>query len=265
MEKILFELENVEFAYLGRFPALNKINLQINVGENIVILGANGSGKSTLLHILAGLIYPKNGSVKAFGRMLHKDVFDDEIFRKYFRSRVALLFQNSEVQLFCSTVKEELYFGPLQLDLPMADIENTVGRICELLNIEKLLDRSPYQLSMGEKKKVAIASILAINPEVLLLDEPTAGLDPATSRQLLDLIIEYHEYGKTVITATQDLHIVPEIADKTYILNEEKTIVAQGRAEDILSNQELLSKHNLVHIHEHRHMDIWHKHPHQHS
>jgi cobalt/nickel transport system ATP-binding protein len=265
MERKLFELKNVEYRYLGKFPGLSDINLKVNAGERIVILGANGSGKSTLLYILAGLIYPLQGVAEAFGRILDKDTFDDEDFRGFFRSRVSLLFQNPEVQLFSPTVEEELYFGPQQLDLPLKKIEDEIKKLSNLLGIENILQRAPHQLSMGEKKKVAIASILAINPEVLLLDEPTAGLDPRTSRELIDLIIEYHKLGKTVITATQDLHIVPEIADKIYILDENKTIACSGDWKDILSNQQLLMKYNLLHIHKHRHQDAWHTHPHEHN
>jgi cobalt/nickel transport system ATP-binding protein len=266
MPENIFELEDVEFTYLGKFTGLNKINLEVKQGESIAILGANGSGKSTLLHLLAGLIYSEKGYAKAFGRILDKNVFDDEEFRRFFRSKVVLLFQNTEAQLFSSDVTEELYFGPLQLDLPPAEIRNSIIKLATLLGIKKLFDRSPHQLSMGEKKKVAIASILAINPEVLLLDEPTAGLDPRTTRELIDLILTYHHgEGKTVITATHDLHIVSEIADKIYILNEEKAIAASGACKEILSNQELLNKYNLVHIHPHMHEESWHKHPHQHG
>ena len=265
MEKKLFELKNVEYSYLGKFPGLEGINLKINPAERVVILGANGSGKSTLLYILAGLIHPLHGSVEAFGRIIDKDTFDDENFRRFFRSKVSLLFQNPEIQLFSPTVEEELYFGPQQLDLPLERIEEEIEKISASLDIKKIFHRTPQQLSMGEKKKVAIASILAINPEVLLLDEPTAGLDPRTARELVDLIIEYHKLGKTVITATHDLHIVPEIADKIYILDEKKTIACSGNWQDILSNQQILMKHNLLHIHKHQHKDSWHTHPHEHS
>jgi len=264
MEKI-FELTDIEFAYLGKFIGLNKVSLEIAKGESVAVLGANGSGKSTLLHLMAGLIYPSRGSINAFNRRIDKNAFDDEAFRQYFRKRVVLLFQNSEAQLFSPTVEEELYFGPLQLDLARREIDKSIDGLCRLLDIKKLLKRSPYQLSAGEKRKVAIASILAIEPEVLLLDEPTAGLDPRTCRELMDLILEYHGQGKTIITATHDLHFVSEVADRIYILSEEKTIAASGAQEEILSNNELLNLHNLVHVHAHKHKDMWHKHLHQHG
>ena len=118
MSEKIFELENVEFAYLGKILGLNKVSLAINKGENVILLGANGSGKSTLLHLLAGLIIPSKGKISAFGRALDNHVFNDNTFRSFFRSKVAILFQNSDVQLFSPTVEEELYFGPQQLGLP---------------------------------------------------------------------------------------------------------------------------------------------------
>jgi cobalt/nickel transport system ATP-binding protein len=265
MEENLFELENLSFLYLDKFSALYDITMQINKGQSIAILGANGSGKSTLLHILNGLIYPQKGTARAFGRVLNQNAFDDEKFRRYFRSRVGLLFQNPDAQLFSPTVEEELYFGPLQLDLPLGEAKNKIEEVCRLLDIKKILARAPYQLSIGEKKKVAIASILAIEPDIMLLDEPSAGLDPRTNRELIDLIMEYHEQGKTIITATHDLHLVSEIATHIYILDEQRTIAASGKASDILVNQDLLLKHNLMHIHVHKHPDTLHKHPHQHD
>ncbi|MFH1199020.1 MAG: ABC transporter ATP-binding protein [Candidatus Omnitrophota bacterium] len=262
MSETLFRLENVSYSYLNKFPGLNNINLEIKQGENVTILGSNGSGKSTLIQILAGLFFAQKGTVQAFGRNLTQNVFDDDNFRKLFRSKVGIVFQNSEVQLFSPTVEEELYFGPLQLEKPVEEIKKSVSHFSNLLGIEKLFSRSPNHLSVGEKKKVALASVLAIEPEVLLLDEPTAGLDPRTTSELIDLILHYHNLGKTVITATHDLHVVSEIATRIYILNEEKTICASGDCADILLNQELLIKYNLAHIHTHKHGAQWHKHIH---
>lgn len=262
MSETLFKLENVSYSYLNKFPGLNNINLEIRIGENITILGANGSGKSTLLQVLAGLQFAQKGAVQAFGRKLTQNIFDDDNFRKLFRTKVGIVFQNSEVQLFSPTVEEELYFGPLQLEKPADKIKESVLYFSKLLGIDKLFSRSPNHLSVGEKKKVALASVLAIEPEVLLLDEPTAGLDPRTTSELIDLILHINSLGKTIITATHDLPVVSEIAARIYILNEEKTICASGNAQDILSNQELLIKYNLAHIHTHRHGDSWHKHLH---
>lgn len=262
MNATVFKLENVSYAYLNKFPGLSNINLEIKAGENVTILGANGSGKSTLIHILAGLFFAQKGNLEAFGRKLDEAAFEDDKFRKSFRSRVGLVFQNSQVQLFSPTVEEELYFGPLQLDLAPGIIDENIRRLSKALGIEKLFSRSPNHLSQGEKKKVAIASVLAIEPEVLLLDEPTAGLDPRTASELVDLILGYHSLGKTVITSTHDLHLASEIATCIYILNEEKSIAYGAPCQKILANQELLIKYNLAHIHLHRHGENWHKHSH---
>ena len=264
MANQIFELKDAYFSYLGKYPALCGVNINIEQGEMLAIIGANGTGKSTLLHMLDALIFPDKGSAKAFGRQLNQDIFNDENFSKSFRSKVGLVFQNPDVQLFCPTGYEDITFGPLQLGMTKEEVKKRAEELLEILNIKDLINRSPHQLSVGEKKKVGIASVLAINPDVLLLDEPTAGLDPNTCRELIDLIQDFHTQGKTIITATHDLHIVSEIADKVYILNREKTITTCGKSEEILSNEDLLLKHNLLHIHRHKHEQIWHKHPHQH-
>ncbi len=264
MAEPLFALKEVCFSYPEQVPALCGISLTIEEGAKVAIIGANGTGKSTLLMLLDALFFPSRGSVKAFGRELSEENLNAATFSRFFRSRVGFVFQNPEVQLFCPTVKEDIAFGPLQLGVPQDEVQQRLEKLVALFKIAPLLERSPHQLSIGEKKKVAIASVLAVAPDVMLLDEPTAGLDPATTRELLDLILEYHTQGKTIITATQDLHILPELAQKIYLLGAGNTIVASGKTEDILSDQDLLSRHNLLHIHRHEHAASWHTHPHQH-
>jgi cobalt/nickel transport system ATP-binding protein len=132
------------------------------------------------------------------------------------------------------------------------------------LHIEEVLDRSPHQLSIGEKRKVAIASTLMINPEVLILDEPTAGLDPLTTRHIIDLFLRENAAGKTIITSTHDLHIAEEISDVVYVFSQEKKIVRSGKPQEILKDTQLLQDNNLTHIHRHRHEGAVHAHPHHH-
>jgi cobalt/nickel transport system ATP-binding protein len=263
----LFELKNVNYLYLNRIPALNDINLSIEQGEQVAILGANGSGKSTLLKLLNGLIFPSSGVVKAFDKILTENILDGGggDFPQFFRRKVGLIFQNSEAQLFCPTVMDEIKFGPLQLDIPKEDINQRVNDVIEMLNIEALKDRAPYMLSGGEKKKVAIASVLSINPDVLLLDEPTNGLDPRTQRWLVELLLELRRTGKTIIIATHDLGIVEEVSERAVVFSEDHKIVANGDARAILNDTELLMKVNLIHEHYHRHEGISHKHKHAHS
>ena len=264
MAELIFKLNNVHFSYLHKYPALSGIDMEIASGQKIAILGANGSGKSTLLQLLDALIFPDEGSVQAFGRNIDESDFNAGEFCRSFRRKVGLVFQNPDIQLFCSTVKEDILFGPLQLGLDKAVIKNRVEKIVEDLGIADLLDRPPHQLSVGEKRKVAIATVLVIDPRVILLDEPTAGLDPQTCRHIMDIIIEANEAGKTIITATHDLHIVEEIADTAYVLSRQKQIAKHGAVQDLLLDEELLKSHNLMHIHKHKHKDEAHIHPHQH-
>ncbi len=264
MDELIFKLNNAHFSYLKKYPALCGIDMEIAKGQKIAILGANGSGKSTLLQLLDALIFPEKGNIQAFGRELRESDFDDAGFCRAFRKRVGLVFQNPDIQLFCPTVKEDIFFGPLQLGMDKFAVKKQADQIIQGLGITDLLERSPHQLSVGEKRKVAIASVLVIEPEVILLDEPTAGLDPQTARHIMDIIIEANENGKTVITATHDLHIVEEIADVAYILNRQRQIARCGPVEELLGDEKLLREHNLMHIHKHRHKGQAHIHPHQH-
>jgi len=264
MSSTIFELREVNFSYLGKFPALRGINIDIRPGEKIAVIGANGSGKSTLLHLLDALIFPDSGTIKAFGKELKESLFSDEDFSRNFRKKVGLVFQNPDIQLFCPTVKEDIVFGPLQLGLDRSEAEKRLEELIAILNIEDLLGRSPHQLSIGEKRKVALASTLIINPEVLILDEPTAGLDPLNTRHIIDLLIHANESGKTIITSTHDLHIVEEISDVIYVFNQEKRIVKSGKPQEILEDIALLQENNLVHIHSHKHKGTVHVHLHQH-
>ncbi len=264
MDNVVFELKDVNFSYLGKYPALRGVDITIKRGEKISVIGANGSGKSTLLHMLDGLIFPDNGSMKAFGREFKEDDLDDADLSRDFRKSVGLVFQNPDVQLFCPTVREDIIFGPLQLGVSKKQIHERLEELTAMLGIVGLLDRSPHQLSIGERRKVAIATTLIIGPDVLLLDEPTAGLDPMTTRHIIDMLNLASSSGKTIITSTHDLHIVEEISDTVYVFGSDKRIAAFGSSSEILKNEQLLREHNLVHIHAHRHKDIIHVHPHQH-
>jgi cobalt/nickel transport system ATP-binding protein len=264
MSNPVFELKNACFSYLKKYPALCDINIDIKQGEKVTVIGANGSGKSTLLHMLDGLIFPGKGSIKAFGVELKESAFNDESYSGNFRKKVGFVFQNPDVQLFCPTVEEDIMFGPLQLGLSKEETAKRLNEISEILNIGNLMDRSPHQLSIGEKRKVSIASVLVINPDVLILDEPTAGLDPLTTRHIIDILIKANMSGKTIITATHDLHIVEEISDVVYVFSQGKKIIKSGRPDEILSNIQLLQDNNLMHIHSHRHKDKVHVHPHLH-
>ncbi len=260
----MFELKGVSYSYLNRFPALESVDLKIEPGERTALLGPNGSGKSTLLNIMAGLYFPQKGSVSFMGGDLSENRLADDAFRKFFRSRVGIVFQNSDAQLFNSNVEEEIFFGLRQLDISKEDARERAGKYVDIMGIGHLKDRHPQNLSIGEKKRVAICSVLAMEPDILLLDEPTSGLDPRSARCLLDAISGYAEKPKTIIISTQDMHIIPEVACRVVVLGEGKNVLRDGLAEQVLADRAFLEEHNLMHIHAHRHKGICHVHPHEH-
>jgi len=262
MSEELFELEDVAYRY-GRQPALEGITMRIEPGQRVALLGANGSGKSTLLRILDGLYVAGSGRVAFRGVVLNDRSLQDETFVFDFRRRVALLFQDPDIQLFNPTVFDEVAFGPLQLRWPHEAIRSRVENTLRLLEVQDLRNRAPHRLSGGEKKRVALASILVMDPEVLLLDEPTAALDPKTQTQFVDLLRSWGA-NKTVITATHDLHIVEDIADYCYVLRNGR-ILLHGKPAEVLSNNELLEEANLIHTYHHAHTHPEpHFHPHLH-
>ena len=264
----IFDLRDVSYAYVGKIYALKDVTLKIEPGEQVSIIGSNGSGKSTLLAILDGLIYPTSGEFYAFDNKIIEEVFDaikDNNFRSYFRTRVGFVFQSSDVQLFSPTVFEEIAFGPLQLNMTPDEVKTRVLDVLEVLGITKLKDRSPHTLSGGEKKKVCIASVLATNPDVLLLDEPTAGLDPRTQLWLVELLQELGRSGKTVITATHDLEIIEQISNRSIVMGEDHTIKVDGSTVKVLDDLALLLRVNLIHEHMHLHGKAVHEHLHAHG
>ncbi len=253
----LFECRDVHYAYPGRVPALCGVDLTIETGTRVALIGANGSGKSTLLSLLDGLAFPQRGSIRFAGQELTEAALQDEAFALDFRRRVGLVFQNPDVQLFCPTVREDIAFGPLQLGIDAATIERRVEALAQEFHLEALLDRPPHRLSVGEKRKVAFATALAIEPEVLLLDEPTAGLDPRTATHLIERLHDAVHQGRTMVIATHDLHILADIADVVYVFGQDRRLAASGTPEEILTNHDLLEANNLIHthtrhIHDHR-------------
>ena len=258
-----FEVQNISFSYEA-IPAVCGLTLHIEEGERVALLGANGSGKSTLLRILDALYFPSSGSVTFKGEALTERRVQEQEFSLNFRRRVTLVFQNPDVQLFNPTVFDEVAYGPLQLQWKKEDVMRRVEETLSFMNISHLRDRPPYRLSGGEKKRVALASILVLDPEVLLLDEPTATLDPKSQSQVVDLMQQWKRTAKTVITATNQLEIVEDIADRVYVL-EAGTMIAEGTPAEVLSNADLLLRANLIHAHRHSHDGVVHSHPHFHG
>jgi len=262
-----FKLTGASHEYRGGASALAGIDLTVGEGEHVAIAGANGSGKSTLLKMLDGLVFASSGTVEVFGRPLTEAALDDPAFRRDFRGRVGFVFQDADVQLFCNTVFDELAFGPLQLGFAEEDVRTRVAETAELLRITPLLDRAPYTLSGGEKKRVSIASVLTLDPQVILLDEPTNALDPRSQVWLLDALAGWRAAGKTVVIATHDLSVAAESADRLVVMGEDHRIVADGTPHEVLSQRDLLLQVNLIHEHAHRHGEgvTEHAHPHGHG
>jgi cobalt/nickel transport system ATP-binding protein len=247
-----FELEGVGYAY-PKVVALDGLSLVIERGQRLVLLGANGSGKSTLLRLLDGLYFPSRGVLKAFGEPLSEARLQDEQSNFAFRRRVGLVFQNPDVQLFNPTVQDELAFGPLQLGWPPAEIRARIEAMLARFAIGHLKDRAPHRLSGGEKKRVALACVLILEPDVLLLDEPTAGLDPESQSEVIRFLSDGRGSGRTVVTATHDLDIVGDIADHVVVLAAGR-VAGQGPPAEILTDVDLLRRTHLTRSH-------WHVHP----
>ena len=258
----VFEVQEVEYRYHG-VSALDRLSLSVGTGQRIAILGANGSGKSTLLRLLDGLCFAERGEVLAFGQRLTEEVLEDREFAIGFRRRVGLLFQDPDVQLFCSTVFDEVAFGPLQLGWPKPEIRRRVSEALDLMEIAHLKTRAPHRLSGGEKKRVALASVLVLDPDILLLDEPIAALDPKSQGKVIDFLIGWGNGAKTILTATHDLDIIEDIADHCYVLQAGR-LVSDGPPAALLADQALLEQTSLIHAHRHVHSGQVHTHPHQH-
>ena len=249
----IFQVSDVTFRY-NDVTALKNLSLSIKQNQRVVILGANGSGKSTFLRLLDALYFPDDGAITAFGENLTEEAFQDEEFAFDFRRRVAFVFQNPDVQLFNPTVFDEVAFGPLQLRWSKDEIKQRVAETLQIMEIAHLKDRSPHRLSGGEKKRVALASVLILDPEVLLLDEPTAALDPKSRGRVVDFLVGWGEgkASKTVITATHDLDIVEDIADYCFVFQNGR-VVGEGTPAQILADNSLLERTNLIHAHRHSH------------
>jgi cobalt/nickel transport system ATP-binding protein len=247
---MLFEVDRLTYRYEG-VTAVDDLTLAIPEGSRMALLGANGSGKSTLLRLLDGLIYGQSGSILFRGGEVSENHMLDDEFALPFRRTVGMVFQNPDVQLFNPTVFDEVAFGPLQLGMPKNEIRDRVGETLDRLRISHLKNRIPQRLSGGEKKRVALASVLVLDPAVLLLDEPTAALDPRSQSEVIDLLVEWGGGSKSVITATHDLGDLEDIADHCFVLDSGK-LAAEGSPTEILGNTELLRRTNLIHAHRHR-------------
>jgi cobalt/nickel transport system ATP-binding protein len=263
MEEII-SLKNINYSYYGKIPALRNINLSVKKGEMVAIIGLNGSGKSTLLHIINALVFPDSGEVFFKGNPVTEKSMGNKSLGAELRQTMGYIFQNPEIQLFCPTVFDELLFAPLQLNLPVESAVKRAEQMLTFLDIEYLKDRPVYMLSGGEKKKVAIGSVLTMNPDILLIDEPLSSLDPKTQTFFIDLLLELNHAGKTIIFTTHHLDLIDHLQPRVAVLSDEHTIQKTGTASEILSDEEFLISVNLIHEHVHKHENGEHKHYHSH-
>jgi cobalt/nickel transport system ATP-binding protein len=263
MEEIIY-LKDINYSYFGKIPALKNINLSVRKGEMFSIIGLNGSGKSTLLHIINALISPDSGELIFDGNPVNEKSLKLQGFAMEFRRRMGYIFQNPDIQLFCPTVFDEFVFGPLQLDMPYEVVQERAEQMLSYLGIRHLRDRSVSMLSGGEKKRVAIGSVLIMNPEVILVDEPLSSLDPKTQNFFMELLLELNHSGKTIIFTTHHLDLIEHLQPRVAVLSEDHTIRKTGTAIEILEDRELLVSVNLIHEHIHKHGKEEHRHFHSH-
>ena len=258
----MIELKNIFFDHIdfkGETKELLKnISFKIKEGERIVLLGINGSGKSTLLKIMNALIFAKSGNV-----LYNETTLDKKSMKKLsktFRKEVVFLMQDPNLLLFNATVREEIAFGLREFGFD--NVEERVEEIAKKFSLTKYLDTPPFFLSGGEKQRVALASLLVIEPKLLLMDEPSANLDPATTGWLVDLL---NELNITTITSTHNLSLAPELGERALVLSHEHQLIFDGSLGEFLGNQELLLKAQLLHRHAHKHNGVKHSHYHLHD
>ncbi len=241
----MIQLSGISCSYDGS-EALRDIDLRIDHGDSVALIGPNGSGKSTLLKLINGIVLPDSGSYVFDGDEVTAAYLKDQARAKRFHKRIGFLFQDPNTQLFCASVREEIAFGPRQMGLAEEEVEVRVKDCMGLLGIESLAQRAPWHLSEGEKRKVAFATILALNPDVLALDEPMNGLDPRTQRFLRHLVMSLNAAGKTLLCATHDFHSIEGVFRRAIVVSEDHRVARSGPSEEVLSDQELLRAHNLV-------------------
>ncbi len=224
-EKII-ELKGICFAYQGEI-ALRYVTFDVFRGETVILQGPNGCGKSTLIRLLNGIIYPEQGTYRFEGDEISEKTLKNSIFSKKFHQKIGYVFQNPDVQLFCASLEEEIAFGPRQMGLDEDEVRRRTDDVIRLTGLDHLRERAPYHLSGGEKKKAALACVLSMNPEVLILDEPLAGLDRRTQTWLTDFLLQLKAAGKTMVIATHDEELAKTLGDRYIIFDDDHRATEQ--------------------------------------
>ncbi len=236
----MLEVKNIKYAYNAEYQALKGVSLKVEKGEMVALLGKNGAGKSTLFLQLNGIYRPDEGQVFIDGEELK---YDKKSLLK-FRQKVGIVFQNPDDQIFAPTVEEDVAFGPLNLGLPMEEVQDRVEDALARVGMSGFEKKAPHHLSGGQKKRVAIAGILAMKPEIMVLDEPTAGLDPQGVIDLSILLRELNDEGITIIISTHEVDLVPNYAEKVFVLVD-GLLIAEGTPKEIFAKPEILEQANL--------------------
>lgn len=240
----MIEFKKVFFKYKDE-EVLKNINVKISQGDSVALIGANGSGKSTFLKLLNGMIFPTSGSYYFDNLEISSDKLEQGSFSKKFHKKMGFVFQNSDAQLFCSSVYEEVAFGPRQMGMDEIEVKKRVEDCLNLLNVKDLQNKEPYNISGGEKKRVAIASVLALNPEVLVLDEPMSGIDPKGKKFLNNLFIELNKAGKTIICSTHDFEYVKGLFKRVLVFSEDHCLIRDDIYNKVIEDNDFLIKYNI--------------------
>ena len=236
----MLEVRDIKYSYNNDYQALKGVSLKIEKGEMVALLGKNGAGKSTLFLHLNGIYEPDEGKVFIDGEELK---YDKKSLLK-FRQKVGIVFQNPDDQIFAPTVEEDVAFGPLNLGLSMGEVQDRVEEALERVGMSGFEKTAPHHLSGGQKKRVAIAGILAMKPEIMVLDEPTAGLDPQGVTNLVKLLKELNDEGITIVISTHEVDLVPDYANRVFVLVGGE-LIAEGTPKDIFSQPDILESANL--------------------
>lgn len=236
----MLEARNISYSYDDDSQALKNVSLKINDGEMAAILGKNGAGKSTLFLHFNGIHEPDDGEILIDGETLK---YNKKALLKC-RQKVGIVFQNPDNQIFAPSVEEDVAFGPLNLKLPMDEVQNRVEEALKRVGMEGFEKKAPHHLSGGQKKRVAIAGILAMRPEIMILDEPTAGLDPQGAIKIMNLLSELNREGITIVISTHDVDLVSKYVNKIFVMADGE-IIGEGTPKEIFSNEDLIEKANL--------------------
>lgn len=240
MGELILEAKGLCYRYPCGKNALMGLDMRVERGHKLAVLGANGSGKTTLFLCLNGILRPQNGALALHGQPVsyaHRNLLE-------WRRQIGLVFQDPDDQVVAGTVIQDIAFGPLNLGLSPAEARQRVAEVLQSLKIESFRDRPTHELSHGERKLVAVAGVLAMRPDVVILDEPTAGIDPEGAQQVLRVLETVHEQGATLIISTHDMDLAYEWADEAVILSEGKTC-CQGPVRELFANDAVLPQARL--------------------